>query len=135
MPIRHLKFLARFLHYARRMNTTDFGNGIEHWAADWFQKNRQAQILHRNYRCRMGELDLIAQEGRELVFIEVRARTNPQVSPIESIDFKKRRKIRLTIDYFLQRYRGDARTLRLDVLAWDGQKFTHFPNVDLRATS
>lgn len=41
-----------------------------------FLENRGMRILARNYRCRFGEIDLIAREGQVLVFVEVRHRSS-----------------------------------------------------------
>lgn len=121
------------------ISTTDYGRKIEIWAADWFVTNRRARIVERNFRRRTGEIDLILEEtsasGVELVFVEVRARLNRKVSGLESVDFKKQLKLRRTIDLFLQRYRGKAKSMRVDVLAWDGKEFSHFPNLRLCANN
>ncbi len=46
--------------------------------AERYLKNLGWEILERNYRCRRGEIDIIAREGRELVFVEVKGgRTLP----------------------------------------------------------
>jgi putative endonuclease len=56
------------------------------------------EILERNARTRYGELDLVAVEGRVLVFIEVKASRHGATlgpeKPILSIDFRKQRKVR-----------------------------------------
>lgn len=40
-----------------------------------FLQNNGLSLLHQNYRCRFGEIDLIMQDGSTLVFVEVRLRT------------------------------------------------------------
>lgn len=49
------------------------GQAAERLAATWLQA-QGLRILERNYRCRTGEIDLIAQHGDTLVFVEVRLR-------------------------------------------------------------
>lgn len=56
------------------------------------------QIVERNARTRYGELDIVARDGRTLVFVEVKAaresaRLGPE-RPILSIDFRKQRRVR-----------------------------------------
>ena len=55
-------------------------------------------VLERNWRCAYGEIDIVARDGRTLVFIEVKgARQNTQFGPekpILSIDFNKQRRVR-----------------------------------------
>ncbi|HEX4857425.1 MAG TPA: YraN family protein [Usitatibacteraceae bacterium] len=50
------------------------GQRAEQLAGD-FLKCRGLKIIERNYRCRMGEIDLVARERNTLVFVEVRLRT------------------------------------------------------------
>lgn len=60
------------------------------------------RILERNFRCRMGELDLIARRGNDLVFVEVKLRKD--VSHGEAREFvtaSKQRKLLLTAEYYL----------------------------------
>jgi putative endonuclease len=91
--------------------------------------------LHRNYRCKGGEIDLVLEEevssGQfELVFVEVRSRgAGAWVSGVETVDFRKRLKLSRTIRYFLAGYRGRAKSLRVDLLAWDDGVWTHLRNV------
>jgi len=51
------------------------GEAAESLAADFLQR-RGLTVLERNYRCRFGEIDLVARSGELLVFVEVRARTS-----------------------------------------------------------
>jgi Holliday junction resolvase-like predicted endonuclease len=116
-----------------------FRQNAELGAYDWFVKNRPSTIfLRKNYRFRGGEIDLIFEEKCEassvvtLVFIEVRAgRRGSQVTPLESLNYKKRQKIRLTSRHFLTRYKGPATQIRFDLLAWDGEIFDYFSDLDL----
>ena len=59
-------------------------------------------ILDANYHCRFGELDLVAFDGKYLVFIEVRTReVGALVSPAETVDGRKQHKLILTAQYYL----------------------------------
>src|SRR4051812_25272216 len=52
------------------------------------------EIVERNYRCRFGEIDLIALDGDALVFVEVRLRRNSRFGgAAASIDYAKQRKL------------------------------------------
>ena len=56
------------------------------------------KIISSNFRCRAGEIDLIARDGRYLVFIEVKYRVNAQMGePQEAVDTKKQQKISRTL--------------------------------------
>lgn len=60
------------------------------------------RILQRNYRCRMGELDIVAMQGGVLVFVEVRTRTGlTHGYPEESVNVRKQNKLRMLAQQFL----------------------------------
>jgi putative endonuclease len=79
----------------------------------------------RNYRCKLGEIDLIMLEknprGDVLVFIEVRLRTNKRFAPaLETVDYRKQQKIIKTALRFLQEQKlYDKIACRFDVIALD----------------
>ncbi len=72
----------------------------------------------RNYRFRGGELDLVMRDGDTLVFIEVRTKhAVDHGTPLETVDFKKRRQIERTARYFLAREKiADDVCCRFDVI-------------------
>ena len=115
------------------MSKRQYGLSIEREAQQWYEK-RGARLIHQNYYCRGGEVDLIFEEaspqGRELVFVEVRARDKRGwVSGIESLTLTKKRRLRRAISLFLSRYDGQAQSIRIDLLSWDGLEWTHYPNL------
>ena len=57
------------------MNRAQRGAAAEAMAAD-FLRSRGLTVLVRNYRCRLGEIDLVARHGDTLVFVEVRLRSS-----------------------------------------------------------
>ena len=60
------------------------------------------RILERNFRCRMGEIDLIARRGSELVFAEVKLRKDASHGEArEFVTAAKQRKLLLTAEYYL----------------------------------
>ncbi len=61
------------------------------------------RILDRNYRCPMGELDIVAVRGRVLAFVEVKTRSRIDYGlPCQSVSAGKRRKLRLCALYYLK---------------------------------
>lgn len=76
-------------------------------------------IIERNYRCRMGEIDIVARDGDVLVFVEVRSRSGLRLGlPEESVGFTKQKKLRLLAQqYLLARPRFTNHPCRFDVLA------------------
>ena len=72
-------------------------------------------ILERNYRLRIGEVDIIARDGEYLVFIEVKTRRSRKFgSPFEAVDVRKQQKIVKIASAYLQ---GKERPVRFDVVA------------------
>jgi len=77
------------------------------------------RLIERNWRCRMGEIDLIAEEGGMLVFAEVRMRTGPGFGGAgESVTAAKRARLIAAARLYLSR-RADA-ACRFDVFLVDG---------------
>lgn len=93
------------------------GRRGEEAAAQYLTK-KGYRILHKNYRCPLGEVDLIARDGDVLVFVEVRSRSGDQYGlGQESIGTKKKNKLRQLAWQYLKRFeRGDC-ACRFDVVA------------------
>lgn len=83
---------------------------------------RGLTLVARNFRCRLGEIDLVMRERQSLVFVEVRFRkTSRFATALESVDFRKQRKLTRAAGFFLGRhseFRNHA--VRFDVVALDG---------------
>jgi len=96
-------------------------------AAVVFLENKGLQILQRNFRCRRGEIDIIAQDSDTLVFIEVKTWSSLGIDALEhGLDRKKQRKIIETANYFLsinRKYRYMA--VRFDVIFISPHGITH----------
>lgn len=77
------------------------GAQAEQLAAQYLLK-QGLQLLHSNYRCRLGEIDLICRQGDTLVFVEVRLRSNPAYGgAAASIDARKQAKLVRTARHYL----------------------------------
>lgn len=78
-----------------------FGRAGENFAAEVLSLSGY-DILQRNYRCRYGEIDLIAERDRELFFIEVKSRRNLNFGePREAVTVEKRQHMRRAAAKFL----------------------------------
>jgi len=74
-----------------------------------YLEERGFHILDRNFRAKVGEIDVIAAKGRALHFVEVRSRASSRfLHPAESVDARKRARIRRTAEVYLARLRGPA---------------------------
>ena len=91
-------------------------------AAEKFLKRQRYTIIERNYRCPVGEVDLVALEGRTVVFIEVKTRKGEGWgTPMEAVDRRKQRQVSRAAQYFLAQHRLQDREARFDVVGvwWD----------------
>jgi putative endonuclease len=93
------------------------GRRAEDLAAEYLRA-RGCEILVRNYRRRLGELDLVARDGGVLVIGEVRTRAEGRFgSAAESVDWRKRRRITRAAMQLLQQRADLARLpVRFDVI-------------------
>jgi putative endonuclease len=74
-------------------------------------------ILGRNYRAKTGEIDLIAQEGPCIVFVEVKSRSGLQYGhPREAVTAAKQARLLRTAQHYISRHRLTDRELRFDVV-------------------
>ncbi|GIP36793.1 UPF0102 protein [Paenibacillus sp. J31TS4] len=101
-------------HNSRR----EAGRRGEEAAASFLVEQGYA-ILQRNWRCRSGELDIIAEEQGTLVFVEVRSRRQGGAfgTPEESVDWRKQKKVRETAQVYLHLTRQWERSVRFDLVA------------------
>jgi putative endonuclease len=96
-------------------------------------KKQGYKILARNYTTPLGEIDLIARQGGELVFIEVKTRKSLRYGePQDAVSATKQARLRKLADYYLQRQRLGEVPLRFDVvgitMSTDGPKVEVFQN-------
>jgi len=99
------------------MKRRDTGILGEKLAQDFLRKQGYC-ILETNYRCSEGEIDIIAQHGEFLVFVEVRAKRSLQYgSPEESVTPTKMAKLRAVAAHYRQTYPDLLSSWRIDVVA------------------
>ena len=99
------------------------GGDAEDSAAGFLERHG-LNVLARNYRTRLGEIDLIARDGDMLVFVEVRLRKSPRFGgALESITARKRSRIAAAARQYLMRLRR-VPPCRFDVLCLDGHEIT-----------
>ncbi|MVU76593.1 YraN family protein [Nocardia sp. ET3-3] len=76
------------------------------------------EIIDRNWRCRSGELDLIARDGEVTVFVEVKTRSGLTFGPPEeAVTRLKQQRIRAVAQHWLREQPGPWRRVRFDVVA------------------
>ena len=102
----------------RENERTRLGRRGEALAAEHLERGNM-RVVDRNYTCRLGEIDIVALDGRTLVFVEVKLRRG-SFDPLEAVDQRKKAQItRVAFDYMLRRGLI-GRPARFDVVAVDG---------------
>ncbi|MCD8364462.1 MAG: YraN family protein [Clostridiales bacterium] len=111
------------------MNKRKVGSLYEERAADWM-KRRGYQVLARNFRCRFGEIDIIAKKDGCIVFVEVKYRSGSSYGvPQEAVDYRKQQRISNAASYFLYtRHCPTDTPCRFDVAAVSGEEVRWIEN-------
>lgn len=106
----------------QKINRRKIGADKEAFVCEWLSRHGY-RILERNFRCRSGEIDIVAREGGYLVFIEVKYRSHDANGlPEEAVDLRKQRVISRVALYYLRRYGyAEATPVRFDVVALLGE--------------
>lgn len=101
------------------------GDAAEARALAWLQA-RGLRCLARNYRCRLGEIDLIMQDGDTVVFVEVRQRRSARFGgAAASITPAKQARLTLTAEHYLQTL-SSVPPCRFDAVLFDGAQPPHW---------
>jgi putative endonuclease len=75
------------------------------------------EILERNYRTRLGEIDLVCRDHDSIVFVEVKTRVSADFArPDESVTQHKQAKLRRLVEEYLMRHNLESSDVRFDVL-------------------
>lgn len=99
------------------MHTKAIGNKYEQLALNHLLKNN-LKLIKQNFYCRLGEIDLIMQSDKNIIFVEVRYRKNNQYGhPLETINLRKQTKIKKTASYYLQQNKLLNAYCRFDAIA------------------
>ena len=83
-----------------------------------FLEDRGYCIIERNFRCRLGELDIIAKEDNQIVFIEVKTRMSTTFGlPQESLHYSKKKRLTRLASLYLANHHLQKASCRFDVIA------------------
>lgn len=107
------------------MNKRKVGASFEKTAARYLEEQGY-RILESNYRCRMGEIDLIGRDGRYLVFAEVKYRSDASCGDaLEAVNARKQKTIRRVAQFYLLTHHLPEDTpCRFDVVGITGKKIS-----------
>lgn len=107
---------------SRSASTRDQGQRGEERAVEHLL-DRGYSVVERNFRCRLGEIDIIARDGDALVFVEVRTRTDGRRgTALETVTPAKQRRIARVAEVYLSMRRQHAAACRFDVVGITGEQ-------------
>lgn len=110
------------------MNKREIGTQKELLAIRYLEEQNM-QILEKNFRCRVGEIDIIAQDNDTIVFVEVKYRKNDSCgSPFEAVHFRKQNTIRQVAQFYLLKAHCSNCKVRFDVIGILGDQLEHLKN-------
>lgn len=100
-----------------RIKGPDVGRYGEYLAVKFLEK-KGYKIIEKNYSTPLGEIDIIARDKTQIVFVEVKTRTSDSYGlPQEAVNYKKQKKIVNSAYFYLSKGRIDNASVRFDVLS------------------
>lgn len=94
----------------------EIGKEGEDFAAKYLQDNGY-EIIDRNYMCKQGEIDIIAKDKQEYVFVEVKTRQNLRYGqPSEAVNPRKQKHIWNATKYYVYSHKLENAYIRFDVI-------------------
>ncbi|SHK53751.1 YraN family protein [Thermocrinis minervae] len=109
------------------MSTSKKGRLFEELAVRYLE-SLGYRILCRNYHCRYSEIDIVAQDGSCLVFVEVKG-SNTSCDPLEKVDKRKVQRLLACAEMFLQNHPADE--CRVDIIVVHKGRLSHIKGVEL----
>lgn len=110
-----------FEEFGAQQHTVGRGRVAEDAAVAWLERNGY-RIVERNHRNAAGEIDVVAEDGEVLCFVEVKARTETLFGPaLAAVGPRKRRRVARAAAFYLA-LRGIQPACRFDVLAMEAEE-------------
>ncbi|HLY27171.1 MAG TPA: YraN family protein [Aggregatilineales bacterium] len=89
------------------------------------------EIIARNWRCAIGEIDLIAKHRQDIVFVEVRSRSDSLDAALESINTRKRNRLMQLAQFYLDQHGLEDSPFRIDAVAVAFEPGSRTPKVEI----
>ena len=111
------------------MNKREIGKEKEQKAADYLEKNG-IKVTANNYYGKYGEIDIVAEDGKTLVFVEVKYRKNDSNGKAEeSVSKAKMRRLYITaMEYITKNRIAESISVRFDLIAINGNRINWIKN-------
>ena len=111
-----LSWFAKLIQSYRHPARDSLGHRGENVAAKYL-RNLGYTILLRNYRCPLGEIDIVARDGGTLVFVEVKTRVDDEPTPEQQVNSFKQHQLTKSGRFYLSRYGSPQPPARFDIVA------------------
>lgn len=99
------------------LSKLQIGDSGEEFATRFLQK-RGYRILHRKFRSRFGEVDIVAQDKKAIVFVEVKTRKSHKYGrPEEAVGYYKLKHINRVANFYIQKYKLNNLEQRVEIVA------------------
>ncbi len=106
------------------MGKIEIGREGEKLAVDYLNK-KGYKILEKNFRTKLGEIDIIAKDGNFIVIVEVKRRFSDKFGEPElAVNYRKQQKLKKLALYYLKHI-GKEYPVRFDVIAIKGSEIHH----------
>jgi len=100
----------------KTLSRTGLGATGEELAISYLKKLGY-RIVERNFRCKLGEIDVVAYDGNTLVFVEVRTKKSRHFgSPVSSVSYQKQRKLISLAKFYIKKHKLFNKSARFDVV-------------------
>lgn len=97
----------------RRINTGKQGEALAHK----YLQEQHYTIVQTNFRCKLGEIDIIAKDGLVVVFVEVRTQTsNPYGPAYNTVTYPKQKQVKRVALYYISKHNLVNTQFRFDVI-------------------
>ncbi len=106
-----------------------FGDAGEDKAVSYLKK-KGYKIIARNFNCPFGEVDIIAARGKDLVFIEVKTRSNADAfgGGVAAVNKAKQMRIAKAAISYIKKHKPAYDGIIFDIIAITGEDIEHIPN-------
>ena len=105
------------------------GNIGEELASEYL-KDIGYKILNRNFKTKLGEIDIIAKDGNRIVFVEVKSKQTARFGmPRDMVTYKKQNTIRMVAEIYLKITKNIDKLVRFDVIEILGEQINHLKAV------
>ena len=118
----------RFDYEGELLNRRGRGSFYEDVCVEYLCENGFT-IIKRNYRCKLGEIDIVAMKDNIIRFIEVKFRSSGSYgSALEAVDFRKQRRIMRAASWFLNEYGLNDVQCSFDVMTVENNETRYYFN-------